>query len=305
MILKVIQPDAVRTGARASRCLALAIIAMVAALHGPRALEAVEGRKIEIVPDATYQAALSELAAAPDQATFDIQMDQFVRRHKDDTDRLIPQLMWYSARNSGNAKSNANAVVGRVLARLSAPREVIVSALAPQLDNKDEAILSNVRNLLRGLEDHSATRPPDFSAYRAIIEADTRAGREPQTSLVRFMYDSDPGVALQTMVRACQLRDPDEIKPILWAEHVVAELFWKRRYGFVERDFVDGATQAEIARLSIHPRWWVRLYAAAIVAAHPELGSPDVERRLKADADTRVRAVLAQPKAETSKKPGA
>lgn len=302
MIRNIFQPSDVRTSLRVPRWLALAV-SMAAFLHGPRAVQAVADRPIEIVPDNTYQSALSEMVTAPDRATFEARLDQFVRRYEEDADRLIPQLMWFSAERPGDAKSNA--VVGRVLARLSASKEVIVAALAPHLDNQSEAVRSNVRNLLRGLEDHSATRPPDFSAYRAIIEADTRAAREPQNSLVRFMYDSDPGIALQTLVRAFQLRDPDEIKPILWAEHVVADLLWKRRYGFVERDFVDNATQAEIARLSIHPRWWVRLYAAVIVAAHPELGSPDVERRLKADADVRVRAVLAQPKAETSKKPGA
>jgi hypothetical protein len=277
------------------------MIAMAAALHGPSALEAVEDRPIEIVPDDAYQSALSELVAAPDQATFDTRMDQFVRRFEKDADRLIPQLMWHAARHPGDSKSKA--VVGRVLARLSAPKEVIVAALAPHLDNQSDAIRSNVTNLLRGLEDQSATRPPDFSTYRAIIEADTRAAREPQTSLVRFMYDSDPGVALQTVVRACQLRDPDEIKSILWAEHVVADLLWKRRYGFVERDFVDNATQAEIAQLSNHPRWWVRLYAASMVAAHPELGTPDVAKRLEADTDIRVRTVLAQPKANAAEGP--
>lgn len=302
MIRSIIQPSDVRTSSRIPRCLALAI-AMAAFLYGPRAVEAVADRPIEIVPDNTYQSALSEMAAAPDRATLDARVDQFVHRHEEDADRLIPQLMWFSAKRPGDAKSNA--VVGRVLARLSAPKEVIVAALAPHLDNQNEAIRSNVESLLRGLEDQSATRPPDFSAYRAIIEADTRAGREPQNSLVRFMYDSDPGVALQTLVRAFQLRDPDEIKPILWAEHVVAELLWKRRYGFVERDFVDNATQAEIARLSIHPRWWVRMYAAAMVAAHPELAAPDVLKRLKADADIRVREVLTQSKDKASKKPGA
>ena len=303
MIRIIIQLGAVRAPSPCSRWFVLAMIATAVVVNGPRALEAVDDRPIEIVPDDAYQSALSELVAAPDQATFDTRMDQFVRRFEKDADRLIPQLMWHAARHPGDSKSKA--VVGRVLARLSAPKEVIVAALAPLLDNQDESIRSNVRNLLHGLEDQSATRPPDFSAYRAIIEADTRAAREPQNSLVQFMYDSDPGIALQTLVRAFQLRDPDEIKPILWAEHIVAELLWKRRYGFVERDFVDNATRGEIARLSIHPRWWVRMYAAAMAAAHPELATPDVVKRLKADADVRVRAVLVQPKVEAAKKPGA
>lgn len=253
-------------------------------------MKAVDDKTLEIAPDASIQSSLANLASAPDRSAFNRQVDQLIERQSDDGRPLIPQLVWYAARHQQETRTKA--FVGRVLASIATPKNVIVEALAPHLDNNDVAIRGIVRELLMNYEDRSATRPPDFSAYRALIEADVRAGREPQSSLLQFMYASDPGTALQTMVRAAQLRAPEEIKPILWSEHVVSELFWKRRYGFVERSAVDAAVVREIETLSRHARWWVRLYAAEIVKAHPELGESSVVKRLKEDADIRIREVF-------------
>ncbi|HKQ47912.1 MAG TPA: hypothetical protein VJZ71_07585 [Phycisphaerae bacterium] len=259
-------------------------------------------RTVEITPDDTYQVALSKLFNAPDKSSFNVQADQLPALGEGDVQKLIPQLLWFAAQHHQDTRTHA--FVGRVLSRLSAPKEVIVDALAPQLDNRDDTVTAMVQDLLRGYEDRSATRPPDFSAYRALIEADVRAGREPQTSLVKFMYESEPGTALQTMVRACQLRKPEEIKPLLWAEHVVAELLWKRQYGFVERTAADVAVVQELEKLSRQPQWWVRLYVVEIVLAYPELGPPGVVERLLEDADPRIRESMQRAAARTDREPG-
>jgi hypothetical protein len=242
---------------------------------------------LEIAPDVAIQAALSELFKSPDKAAFERDIGRVRELTPGDETQLISQLLWFAARRQEDARTKP--FVGQVLTRSTLSRHEIMAALAPHLDNRDDAIQSMAKELLRGYEDRSATRPPDFSAYRDLIEAEIREGREPQTSLVRFMFESDPGTALQTMVRAVQLRDLDEIKAILWSEHVVAELFWKRRYGFVEREAVDKATLQELEKLVRHPRWWVRLYVAEIVRAHPELRSAQVVKPLKQDVDARVR----------------
>lgn len=268
------------------RGIGLVFAASVIAVAAVNAVDTV----VEITPDNASQASIESLINAPDKPAFNRQLDQLIERQGDDGRPLIPQLVWYAARHQQEARTKA--FVGRVLAGITTPKSVIVETLVPHLDNKDIAIRGIVMELLASYEDRSATRPPDFSGYRALIEADVRAGREPRSSLVQFMYASDPGTALQTMVRAAQLRSPEEIKPILWSEHVVSELFWKRRYGFVERIAVDAAAVREIETLSRHARWWVRLYAAEIVKAHPELGEAGVVKRLKEDADIRIREVF-------------
>lgn len=259
---------------------------------------AVEDRTVEITPDDTFQAALADLFNAPDKAVFSRQADQLLALRAGDSKQLVAQLLWFAAQHHQDARTKA--FVGNVLVRLSAPKHIIVAALAPQLDNRDETVRGMAQELLKSYEDRSATRVPDFSLYRALIEADVRAGREPQTSLVRFMYESEPGVALQAMVRAYQLREPEEIKTILWAEHVVAELLWKRRYGFVERKAVDAAAVQELEKLTRQPQWWVRLYVAEIVLAHPELGPADVVKRLQEDIDPRVRGSMQRAIANTA-----
>src|SRR5262249_6706985 len=172
---------------------------------------------------------------------------------------------------------------------IDAPRHTLVEALVPHLDNSNETIRGMVRRLLRGYEDRSATRGPDYSAYEAIIEADVRAGREPQRSLVRFMYEGEPGTAMVSMMRAYQLPDQKEIKPILWGEHSVSELLWKRRFGFAPAAAGDAAVTQELEKLSRHERWWVRLYCARIVGDHAELGTREMFDRLANDSDAMVR----------------
>jgi hypothetical protein len=257
-------------------------------------------RSVEIVPIVAYQAALTETFAAADMPAFERQADRLRLMANGDDAQLVVQILWFAVQNHEDARMKA--FVGRLMERMEGSKEVIVAALAPHLDNREGRIRQIVQTLLTGYEDRSATRPPDFSVYRAIIEADILARRQPQTSLVHFMYRSDPGTALQTMVRACQLRDPDEIKPILWGEHVVAELLWKRRYGFVDRRAMEPVTLQELEKLSRHSLWWVRLYVVEIVRSYPELGTPGVVERLADDADARVRGAVEPVQTEPTAK---
>jgi hypothetical protein len=254
------------------------------------AADAPAGGKLRIDPDPAIQSAIIEAGHATDKAAFDIQVHRLNEMSRVDLPRFVAQIMLYSAIHSKDAATKP--LVGRILKQLDLQRESVVAALVPHLDNAAPAIVKNTRELLAGYEDRSVTRGPDFSAYRAIIEADVQAGREPQTSLVGFMFESDPGAALRTMVRSMQLRKPDEIKPILWGEHLVAELLWKRQYGFVKPTDVDAAAVEQVEKLSRHNYWWVRLYVAAIIKTHPELGTRELMNRLAADANACVRSAI-------------
>ncbi|HWL92634.1 MAG TPA: hypothetical protein VNT79_03795 [Phycisphaerae bacterium] len=242
-----------------------------------------------ISPNDVYQAAIGALESAPDRMSFEERLAGLLMLCDGHLKTAIEQLALYAARQENNPR--ARAMVGNILKRLDVSRHQMVAALAPHLDNQASAVVEVARELMRESEDRSAERPPDFSAYRALIEADVRAGRDPQASLIAFMFESEPGAALLTLVRAYQLRDPDEIKPILWAEHVVADLLWRRRFGFVERRAVDPAVIRELEKLSRHPFWWVRLYVARVVDACPELAGPGLVNRLSADPNVLVRRV--------------
>lgn len=281
-----------RTLCGARRRMRPVMSALVVAFAGTATVSADDAgsEKVELKPEAGMQRSLDELAAAADESNFKARLDEWLEQASREPAAHLLQLVWYAAEHKGGETTHA--FIGTLLKRLDYPKSAAVAAIAPHLDDESAGVREVVARLLVGYEDRSATRPPDFSAYRDAIEADVRAGREPRHSLVRLMYTSDAGTALLTMVRACQLRDPEEIKPILWAEHVVSDLLWRRRYGFIERHAVEAEAQRQIRVLSRHPHWWVRMYVAQLIGVHPELGDDGLVKTLLSDTHELVRRTM-------------
>lgn len=240
--------------------------------------------------DEAYQSAIARVGEAKDRAALADAIDRVVALDRGDKSKLVAQLFHYRTMNESIAATQA--VVGHVFKRLEDDKPSVVAALVPYLDDESSQWRQYARSLLRGYEDGSAVRLPNYSIYHAILEVDFRAGREPRASLVKFMYEGDPGVALLTMMRASQMRDPAELKPILWAEHVVADLLWRRQFGFVKVDAVEQPVVSELDKLSRHKAWWARLYVAQTIRVHPELGTQAMRERLAGDANDVVRAVV-------------
>lgn len=245
---------------------------------------------VEIVTDAPLQAAIQSFAEAANRAEADERLGRLRTLYGRDYGRLIDQLLLFDA-TSGNTE-NARSCVGLIIEDARIPKEAAVTALVIHLDSANPSIQRMVRSLLHGYEDGSASRPPDFSTYRTIIETAVRAGKEPPESLVKFMYETDPGTALLTMMRGYQLRDPKEMKPILWAEHVIADMFWKRQFGFLAPQEVPAAAVNELDALSRHERWWVRLYVAELLHCYSELRRPEMLDRLREDRHAVVREAM-------------
>lgn len=298
-MIELFQHPLARAGARAAGIgAALAILGAV--LTGGNAAGAGGGRQDDsqqagsrAPADAGAGAAasaLSDLATAQDDAAFDAGMRRLRGLARDDLAAFTGQLLTFAARDARDPRPRA--LAGRVLHRLDVSKHALTAALVPLLDDPNPDVRSLARDLLAGLEDRSPARPPDFSAYHALVEADFRAGREPRASLFRLMYESDAGLALLTLARASQLRRPEELKPILWAEHVVADLLWKRRFGFLPPKGVEPAAVEQVARMARHDRWWARLYAAHVLARHPELGDAALVAQLAADGHALVREAI-------------
>jgi len=237
--------------------------------------------------DEPYQSLITQYSNSSNRSTIETALEQLISMNGGDSKRLVAQLVWRLANDQQDQV--VGALAGRIFKRWEDDKNSIVAALLPLLDDVDPDIRREAGGLLRGLEDRSALRPPDYSMYHTLLEADFRAGRAPQSSLVAFMYEGDPGVALLTVVRASQMRDPAEMKPILWAEHVVADLMWRRQFGFVDAKAVDPAVVRELDKLSQHKEWWARLYVAEIIRKNPELGTKAIRERLAADSHELVR----------------
>ncbi len=243
-----------------------------------------------IAPRPDVQAPITQFADAHNEAERGAALDQLAGLADTDHEMLVRQLVFFSKSASNEKETMAS---GAVIARLGISDLTIARALVPLLDTTDESLAKSVRNILGGVEGRAAGRRPDFSIYREMIADKLRAHGEPPAGLVRYMYESDPGEALLAMMRANQLRKPEEIRPILWAEHVVSDVLWKQRFGFLAPDAVEPAAIDELSRLSDHQAWWVRLYVAEILRQHPAFRTPQMIARLSGDPDPFVREASA------------
>ncbi len=253
------------------------------------------GQPVRIEPDARYQATIEAIARAAGKEQLDARLDELKVLVGGDHAAVMQQALHYLAHAKDPRDQPA---VGLILKRLEVPAHSAVAVLAPQMANVNTAISGKARELLRHYEDRSASRPPDFSSYRAFVEARIRAGGEPSFELVRFMYESDPGVALLTLVRGYRLREPAEIRPILWAEHVVADLLWRRQHGFLPPNAVEPGAVEQLNLLSRHRAWWVRAYVVEVLCRHSELRTAELIERLKEDQHPRIRAEASSVAAE-------
>jgi len=242
-----------------------------------------------IQSDPALQAAIRTLARPQNESEFRTALETLRQLGGPNHQSLIPQLLLYAARSDNTRDAM---IFGVVVRELRISDRSLAEALIPLLDAPDELIGREVRNILGGIEDRSADRPPDFSIYRQLIADDLRRNADSPAPLIQYMYEADAGRALQTLVRAFGLRDPERIKPILLAEHTVADALWKQQFGFIEPGRAEPAAIAEMDKLSHHDLWWVRLYVANIASRHPEFSSAPINERLQRDPNALVRLAL-------------
>ena len=208
--------------------------------------------------------------------------------------KLVRQLVTFSCRADNVRDGMACGVLVR---RLGIPDRAVIEAVIPLLQGEDAALAKSSRNILAGFEHRSAGRRPDFSVYREIIADGRRAGQNPPMGLIRYMYQAEPGEAMLTLMRSYQLREPEVIKTIVWAEHVVSDVLWKQRNGFLGQDEIEPAAAVELANLSRHPEGWVRLYAAETMRQHWAFRRPQLMVQLSNDDHILVRSAASTAEA--------
>ena len=203
-------------------------------------------------------------------------------------ERLVPQLFLFSetARDTRDAMA-----MGFVLHELAIPPRDVIAALVPMLETADAARRQALGNVLSEYEDRSVDRGASFSAYREILEAGAPVG------LVRHMLDVDPSAALLMLSRV-EVNDLAELRALLWAGHEVADLLWKRSFGFLPDEALAGGepreARAQLAFLAAHPRWWARAFAARIACEEPLLAGDARVTDLASDPHPLVRELAAQ-----------
>lgn len=239
-------------------------------------------------PDPALQAGIRRLLAAPGAKEQREALEALRAGGGKEHELLVPQLFLFSHRATDTREAM---LLGVVLAELAIPPAHVVRALVPLLEDADRPLRQALGNVLSEYEDRSLDRGASFTIYGPLLE------REPPLGLVRHLFETDPGAALLALARA-QVVDAAELRPLLWAEHEVEDLLWRVRFGFIQRtELVRAAPEAleQLELLARHPRWWARLYAAAIANAEPALGAAARVEELRRDDHPLVRALSGAP----------
>ncbi len=274
-----------------------AVVLTIALFTAPAVLSAYDNdieREIDV--NLTVQRAIENIDKATTPQEFDEKLAGLLERARNDRTLVLEQLLHYAAREDATAEDRM--LTAKVIKEMEIGGDLVVATFAPHLDNKDERVRALAREWLVHFEDRSPARKPYFGHYLPPIKAELAKGEAPQFSLVEHMYQSDAGLAVLTMMRAYDLREPAAMKPILWTEHIVADLIWQRRFGFVERGYVDPEVKKELGNLARSSHWWARLYVAHVIIENPDFADAEWANALTRDTHELVRAAAEAYKAK-------
>lgn len=181
--------------------------------------------------------------------------------------RLVRQLLLFA---EGSKTTREGMLFGVVLAELDVPRDDVVDALAPLLEDAETDRRASIAGVLAAYEGKTLVRGADFTLYRARLAGPGG----PPPGLVRHLYETDADAALLAVTRA-RAEDPAELRALLWAWHELADLRWKLRLRYLDPDDLPGAADPEalgqLGALATNEHWWARLAAARTALEHPAL----------------------------------
>lgn len=240
------------------------------------------GPEDRLQPDPVLRERIQGLLSARDEAGFRAALALLEEGAGPEHGSLVTQLFEFSRRATDTREAM---LFGTVLAELHVPPEHVVRALVPLLELPDETLRRDLDGTLSEFEDRSVDRGASFTLYRPYLEGD------PPLGLVRHLFESDPDAAFLALLRA-QVREPGELRQLLWGQHEVADGLWKLRFGFLAPEELASAQPAmakQLGTLAHHGRWWARLYAARVAFEVPALGAAADLQALMLDAHPLVR----------------
>lgn len=223
-------------------------------------------------------------------------------RHKVYQEFLIQAL-----ENSAKGDVGEAMFVGFLLSMT--PRKLVLETIVPEMGpgGRLEGILDHVRAEdvkqyveRQNLQGHPGER--DFRHYARYL--DKHRHQAPPAVLIEYMFRTDPGKALLAIAnlelwpadtredRPARRKNKEELRQLLWAEHVVQDVVWKQKHGFLDPGSIEPEVFTQLDKLSKHQAWWVRLYVAETLRQHPLLRKPKIVRRLQNDKDALVQKAI-------------
>jgi hypothetical protein len=248
-------------------------------------------KNLTLVPDPKVQSALADAMACEKWHELCPPLARLAEITGRKADRLVPQLLFYATRveQGGSDERMIRFAAFRAgVGRLEIPVPHVVAAVVPYLGSRDAKVRRTVEELLNGYEDHSATRPPDFSIYQGILESAFRQAQEPPPALVMHMYEADPSAALLTLVRSTPPKNLEDERAILLAEHSVSDVLWRLQHDFMDDAQARAAAADHLRSLARGRLWWVRCYPAYTMKSHPPLRIEEIVQLLRNDSHKAV-----------------
>lgn len=98
--------------------------------------------------------------------------------------------------------------------------------------------------------------------------------------------------------------DVTEKNELLFAEHIISNAIWLRKYQFDHRiPFAMQQATKQLSRLSDHEQWWVRLYVAETMRQNRELRQDEVLEKLSRDRNELVSKVAKEGQTQAAASP--
>lgn len=236
-------------------------------------------------PDPRMQAAIEETvsAIARQERTASESIASLQTMAAGHRDVLLLQLALYLETADGTERSMAGAILLRQLA--FTPREML-ETLVPRLEGARPALRRALTEML-GTIDRRKGGEADFHVYESWLAG---RGGPPPASLVGYLYEVSPDEALRCMRHV--YGGPEPWRDVDGAVGDLKKIVARRDASRTWSDDERARARAALETLGRDPAWWVRRYAAAVLRSSPELGTPALIERLKADADPLVRNAL-------------
>ena len=240
-------------------------------------------------PEVKVQKKIAVILAAGDDAKYFREIRDLLDLARSlgwDNQRLLSEIIDYAGRVDSNDEL---AKLDRMLDVLKLPKTAIVDVAASRLESgegREEAY----RGLLKRAAGADARGPVDFSAFHPYLESHKNP---PPQALVLWMYQRDPAGALREMM---SLYDggfsADESRAVLIATRVVDQMVWKQRVGLSRADERDELAVEQVEKMAQSNAWWVRLYAAEVMAQYPGLRKAEVVKHLAGDENGMVKKAM-------------
>lgn len=240
-------------------------------------------------PEAQVQKQLGVIVKTGDESQYFREVGELVsisRKANWDAGRLLKEVLDYTPRLEDNDQL---ARYQRLLDVLRAPRSAVVDAAAAHLPSSNVREAEIARNLLKWASPPDPRGPADFTQFVAYLRG--HQAQLPQ-ALVLWMYQRDPAAAMEQMMALYGSRMASEdMHTMVIAARVLDQFEWKLRHNLASAADADALAIEQLGKLARFEQWWVRLYAAQMLARYPQLRQDAIVERLTKDPDPLVRSV--------------